>query len=318
MATLAGFGIGCGTRVVVPEISPQSKCILRPILLQTRETSNTFVSICCVPKRTFSISASVSDDSSNSVNDRQVRVRFAPSPTGNLHVGGARTALFNYLYARSKGGKFVLRIEDTDLERSTKESEEAMLRDLSWLGLTWDEGPGVDGDYGPYRQSESYEMYKQYAEKLLQSGQVYHCFCSNEMFKHLTCLELEDNKHVKPDFSITYLKGNETSLNDRSSRSHQIIRLTIESSHLEESGCVKSLCGGKNIGHTYRDSKLTRILQSSLGGNAMTAIICIMIPALSHVDQSRNTLAFANSAKEDTSIAQVNMVVGEKQMVKHL
>ncbi|KEH18015.1 glutamyl-tRNA synthetase [Medicago truncatula] len=109
-----------------------------------------------------------------------VRVRFAPSPTGNLHVGGARTALFNYLFARSKGGKFVLRIEDTDLERSTRESEEAVLRDLTWLGLDWDEGPGVGGDYGPYRQSERNSMYKQYAEKLLQSGQVYRCFCSDE------------------------------------------------------------------------------------------------------------------------------------------
>ncbi|XP_020206826.1 glutamate--tRNA ligase, chloroplastic/mitochondrial [Cajanus cajan] len=109
-----------------------------------------------------------------------VRVRFAPSPTGNLHVGGARTALFNYLFARSKGGKFVLRIEDTDLERSTRESEEAMLKDLSWLGLDWDEGPGVGGDYGPYRQSERNSLYKQYAENLHQSGHVYRCFCSNE------------------------------------------------------------------------------------------------------------------------------------------
>ncbi|KAL7207122.1 hypothetical protein ACSBR2_019753 [Camellia fascicularis] len=118
----------------------------------------------------------------------QVRVRFAPSPTGNLHVGGARTALFNYLFARSKGGKFVLRIEDTDLERSTRESEEALLHDLSWLDLHWDEGPGVGGDYGPYRQSERNVLYKQYAEKLLKSGHVYRCFCSNE--------ELEKMKEI--------------------------------------------------------------------------------------------------------------------------
>lgn len=86
-------------------------------------------------RRTFSISATVASPTSS-----DVRVRFAPSPTGYLHVGGARTALFNYLYARSRGGKFILRIEDTDLERSTKESEEDLLRDLSWLGLNWDEG----------------------------------------------------------------------------------------------------------------------------------------------------------------------------------
>ncbi|GJN18841.1 hypothetical protein PR202_gb06044 [Eleusine coracana subsp. coracana] len=117
-----------------------------------------------------------------------VRVRFAPSPTGNLHVGGARTALFNYLFARSKGGRFVLRIEDTDLERSTKQSEEAVLADLSWLGLDWDEGPDVGGEFGPYRQSERNSLYKQYAEKLMDSGAVYRCFCSNE--------ELEQMKEV--------------------------------------------------------------------------------------------------------------------------
>ncbi|KAJ0976147.1 hypothetical protein J5N97_018112 [Dioscorea zingiberensis] len=117
--------------------------------------------------------------------DGEVRVRFAPSPTGNLHVGGARTALFNYLFARSKGGKFILRIEDTDLERSTRKSEEAVLNDLSWLGLDWDEGPGAGGEYGPYRQSERNYLYKQYAEKLLNSENAYRCFCSNEELEQM-------------------------------------------------------------------------------------------------------------------------------------
>ena len=101
-------------------------------------------------------------------NDGTVRVRFAPSPTGNLHVGGARTALFNWLYARRMGGKFILRVEDTDTARSTRESEDAMVRDLKWLGLDWDEGPDVDGPYGPYRQSERGAIYKQLAQQLLQ------------------------------------------------------------------------------------------------------------------------------------------------------
>ncbi|XP_073039747.1 glutamate--tRNA ligase, chloroplastic/mitochondrial isoform X1 [Primulina eburnea] len=131
--------------------------------------------------RSFTVSAS-------SPVTESIRVRFAPSPTGNLHVGGARTALFNYLFARSKGGKFVLRIEDTDLERSTKESEDSLLRDLSWLGLDWDEGPGVGGNYGPYRQSERNSLYKHYADQLLQSGHVYRCFCTNE--------ELESMKEI--------------------------------------------------------------------------------------------------------------------------
>lgn len=101
----------------------------------------------------------------------EVRVRFAPSPTGNLHVGGARTALFNWLYARQLGGKFILRVEDTDLERSTRASEEAMIRDLKWLGLDWDEGPDVGGPHGPYRQSERTSIYLEYAQKMVREGE---------------------------------------------------------------------------------------------------------------------------------------------------
>jgi len=111
---------------------------------------------------------------------KDVRVRFAPSPTGNLHVGGARTALFNWLYARRCGGTFVLRVEDTDQARSTLESEQAMIRDLKWLGLDWDEGPDAPGDCGPYRQSERASIYKEYADKLVASGAAYPCFCTDE------------------------------------------------------------------------------------------------------------------------------------------
>lgn len=107
-----------------------------------------------------------------------LRVRFAPSPTGALHVGNARTALFNWLLARRHGGAFVLRIEDTDVERSTPEAEAAIYRDLRWLGLDWDEGPDRDGPYGPYRQSERLPLYRQYAERLLAQQQAYYCFCT--------------------------------------------------------------------------------------------------------------------------------------------
>ncbi|KIZ03334.1 glutamyl-tRNA synthetase [Monoraphidium neglectum] len=110
----------------------------------------------------------------------KIKVRFAPSPTGNLHVGGARTALFNWLYARKVGGKFVLRVEDTDTARSTRESEEAMKEDLRWLGLDWDEGPDVGGDNGPYRQSERAQIYKEYVDQLVAKGVAYPCFCTDE------------------------------------------------------------------------------------------------------------------------------------------
>ncbi len=109
-----------------------------------------------------------------------VRVRFAPSPTGWLHVGGARTALFNWLYARQHGGVFVLRIEDTDAARSTDASERGVLEDLQWLGLDADEGPGVGGAYGPYRQSERLALYREHAEAMIAAGQAYPCFCSDD------------------------------------------------------------------------------------------------------------------------------------------
>ena len=107
-----------------------------------------------------------------------MRVRFAPSPTGQLHVGNVRTAVFNWLLARGRGGTFVLRIEDTDVERSTRESESAILRDLRWMGLNWDEGPDIGGPHGPYRQSERLHLYESYATQLLNAGDAYHCFCS--------------------------------------------------------------------------------------------------------------------------------------------
>jgi len=112
------------------------------------------------------------------MSESNVRVRFAPSPTGYLHVGGARTALFNWLFARSRNGTFVLRIEDTDRERSSLESSREILAGLRWLGLDWDEGPEADGPFGPYFQSERKSRYKQLIETLLETGRAYHCFCT--------------------------------------------------------------------------------------------------------------------------------------------
>jgi glutamyl-tRNA synthetase len=106
------------------------------------------------------------------------RLRFAPSPTGQLHVGNVRTALFNWLYARGRHGVFVLRIEDTDAERSTRESESSILADLRWLGLDWDEGPDVGGPHAPYRQSERLDRYRAAADRLLAAEQAYFCFCT--------------------------------------------------------------------------------------------------------------------------------------------
>lgn len=112
--------------------------------------------------------------------NNKVRVRFAPSPTGQLHIGNVRTALFNWLFARQKGGTFILRIEDTDVERSEARYETQLMEDMKWLGLDWDEGPDVGGPYPPYRQSDKMGVYRGYAERLIREGKAYYCFCSAE------------------------------------------------------------------------------------------------------------------------------------------
>ena len=112
--------------------------------------------------------------------ERKVRVRFAPSPTGALHLGGVRTALFNYLFAKHNGGDFLLRIEDTDQTRYVPGAEEYIIESLKWCGLTVDEGVGVGGEYGPYRQSERKDIYKKYALQLVESGHAYYSFDTAE------------------------------------------------------------------------------------------------------------------------------------------
>ena len=111
---------------------------------------------------------------------KPVRVRFAPSPTGELHIGGARTAIYNWAFAKAMGGSFILRIEDTDPERSTEENKQVILRAMKWLGLTWDEGPEVGGDFGPYLQTQRFDTYTSALERLKQRDAVYPCFCTKE------------------------------------------------------------------------------------------------------------------------------------------
>ncbi len=124
-----------------------------------------------------------------------IRVRFAPSPTGHLHLGGARTALYDYLIAKQLGGKFVLRIEDTDFRRYVEGAEEEIVHCLHWLGMEWDEGPDKGGPYGPYRQSERKEIYMEYAERLIESNHAFYCFCSAERLEKVR-LEQQQKKEL--------------------------------------------------------------------------------------------------------------------------
>jgi glutamyl-tRNA synthetase len=166
---------------------------------------------------------------------KKVRTRFAPSPTGYLHVGGARTALFNYLYARAQDGEFILRIEDTDQERSTVESYQLMLESLKWLGLDWDEGPLKEGKFGPYKQSERLSIYKDYTERLISEKKAYRCFCTPEELdlkkkrseamgvpsvydgkcRHLSPEEIEEKIAAGMPFTIRFqIPGQEVVVND--------------------------------------------------------------------------------------------------------
>lgn len=119
----------------------------------------------------------------------EVRVRYAPSPTGDLHIGNARTALFNYLYARHFDGKFIIRTEDTDIKRNVEGGEESQLEFLKWLGIEWDEGPDIGGEYGPYRQTERLDLYKKYVDELFEKDLAYECF--------MTAEELEEEREAQ-------------------------------------------------------------------------------------------------------------------------
>jgi len=138
-----------------------------------------------------------------------VRVRFAPAPTGLLHIGNARTALFNFLFAKRHQGTFVLRIEDTDLERSTDTSIDRIMEDLKWLGIFWDEGPDRDKPDGPYRQTQRLSIYREYADRLFQEGKGYKCFCSEERLEKLRKEQLSKGRMPRYDGRCRSLSAEE-------------------------------------------------------------------------------------------------------------
>jgi nondiscriminating glutamyl-tRNA synthetase len=139
----------------------------------------------------------------------KVRVRFAPAPTGLLHIGNSRTALFNFLFAKRHQGTFVLRIEDTDLERSTDTSIDRIVEDLRWLGISWEEGPDREGPLGPYRQSQRISVYRQFADRLSQEGKSYKCFCSEERLEKLRKEQLSKGKMPRYDGRCHSLSASE-------------------------------------------------------------------------------------------------------------
>jgi glutamyl-tRNA synthetase len=151
-----------------------------------------------------------------------IRVRFAPSPTGYLHVGGARTALYNWLFARHHGGVFILRIEDTDVDRSKPELETAILESMRWLGLTWDEGPEAGGAHGPYRQSERQGRYREVVAQLEKSGAAYPCFCTAEELQARRARAEAERRAWKYDGACRNLSGDEVARRRRAGQPYAL------------------------------------------------------------------------------------------------
>ena len=156
----------------------------------------------------------------------KVRVRFAPAPTGLLHIGNSRTALFNFLFAKRHQGTFVLRIEDTDVERSTDTSIDRIVEDLRWLGISWEEGPDREGPLGPYRQSQRISVYRQFADRLSQEGKSYKCFCSEERLEKLRKEQLSKGKMPRYDGRCHSLSASEIT-GMESSGLHPVIRFHV-------------------------------------------------------------------------------------------
>ncbi len=157
-----------------------------------------------------------------------VRVRFAPSPTGYLHVGGLRTALYNYLFARKNNGKFILRIEDTDRNRYVEGAVEKLISSLKWCGLEYDEGPDVEGQYGPYMQSERLALYKQHAQQLVDAGKAYYCFCTPERLEALR-EDQQRRKLPQAKYNKLCLSLSKKEIDEKlSSGIQHVIRLNVE------------------------------------------------------------------------------------------
>jgi nondiscriminating glutamyl-tRNA synthetase len=207
-----------------------------------------------------------------------IRTRFAPSPTGHLHIGNARTAILNWIFTRHAGGQFILRIEDTDQERSTEASEKSILQDLRWLGLDWDEGPDAGGNAGPYRQSERMDLYQSHLDQLLESGRVYPCYCTAEELEQRRSEQLARGES-------THYNGHCRNLSDSEKRKY-------ESEGRESAFRFKADSGGVTFDDLVRGQvtvpgdQLGDFIIARAGGMPMYNFACVIddhLMSISHV-----------------------------------
>jgi glutamyl-tRNA synthetase len=217
----------------------------------------------------------------------EIRVRFAPSPSGFLHIGGARTALFNYLFAKNKDGKFILRIEDTDRERSDLESVKAILNSLKWLGIEWDEGPEINGNYGPYFQSERHSIYTKYAEKLLENNKAYRCFCTPDDLQQRREKAQKENKPFKYDKRCLHLSPDEVKARLKEETPYAI-RLNIPD---EGETVFNDLVWGETV---FKNSELEDIVILRSNGNPtynFAVVVDDYIMRISHIIRGEDHLS---------------------------
>ena len=162
-----------------------------------------------------------------------IRTRVAPSPTGDPHVGTAYMALFSFCYARQAGGQFILRIEDTDVERSNRESEKNIIESLHWLGLDWDEGPDKSGAHGPYRQSERLEIYRGFVDELVEKGHAFHCFCTRERLAEMRSEQVRKKETARYDGHCMFMSTEEINRRLAAGEEH-VVRMKVP----EEGSCI--------------------------------------------------------------------------------
>lgn len=172
------------------------------------------------------------------IENKNIRVRIAPSPTGPAHIGTARTALFNYLFAKQNKGKFILRIEDTDKERSEQKWTDEVIEQLRWLGINWDEGPDIDGDFGPYKQTQRIDIYKKYLEKLLAEKKAYYCFCSEEELEAKRQEQMSRGLAPKYDGKCAHLSGEVVKKNLSEGKS-SVIRFKVENKKVKFNDLIR-------------------------------------------------------------------------------
>ncbi|MFA6190082.1 MAG: glutamate--tRNA ligase [Candidatus Staskawiczbacteria bacterium] len=169
---------------------------------------------------------------------KKIRVRFAPSPTGPLHVGGSRTALFNYLFAKKNKGKFILRIEDTDIQRSEQKWTEEIIEELKWLGIQWDEGPDIGGEFGPYKQSQRLDIYEKYLKQLLEEKKAYYCFCTEEELEDKRQEQMDRGLAPKYDGTCAHLSDDEIQ-KKINNKQQSVIRFKIENKKIKFNDLIR-------------------------------------------------------------------------------